>query len=814
MWKNYFKIALRNLFRQRLYSGINILGLAFGLACFLLIALYVVDEWTYDGFHNKKDQIYRVVERQPVSNGSEQYLTAISFKLGDEAVARLPEVQQSTKTVMFGRFVLRNEANQQEFYQEFTVAEPSFFEIFDFPFLQGDKSTALVEPNSIVLSKELAGKLFPHENPMGKTLTTDRGLDFTVTGVLEEIPANSHLQFDLLTSMSTHRSENWYPTYAASDWTSNNFLTYLQLDDNADAEAVAQKLTAMVERNADEEDDFRSTFSLQPLSKIHFYSNHIEGDWNEGKSNIAYITIFSIVGLFILLLACINYMNLATARSEKQGREVGIRKVSGAMRSSLINRFLAESVLVTTLAFILAYNMAYLALPFFNTFTEKELSLNLFRHTWLLPFTLGLILLVSFMAGSYPAFFLSRFRPVEVLKGSFSKLQGNFNLRQGLVVFQFVVSIVMIIGTVVAWKQMQFIQNKELGFQKDQMIIVDINSGKVRSDFELIKNGYEQVPAVKAVSVSNRVPGEWKVIPQVDMRPQDRAQERGHQAYYIGADHDFLETFGIELLDGRNFDPERQLDSTAILLNQSAADLLGITEAREQPFTIPSRFFNGVENVLETPVQVRVIGIVSDFHFQSLHEEIQPLVIGAWNNDIHSIDYFTVRTTGENTEATIAQLTAILNEVDPAHIFEYHFLDDQIASFYSADRKRSQIFTIAALCAILIACLGLFGLAAFTAEQRTKEIGIRKVLGASVSNIVQLLSKDFLKLIGIALILSIPLAWVAMRQWLENFAYSVTIQWWMFALAGIVAAGIALLTVSYQSIRAALSNPANSIKSE
>lgn len=815
MLKNNLKIAWRSLTRHKLYTLLNVLGLGFGIACFIFIALFAIDELTFDQMHEKADRIYRVLQERKTPEEGEQTFGAVSLNAGLAARTEIAGVENSSRSLRWGRAVLRNPENQKAFYQPFITVENSFFKIFDFPFVAGDRSTAMVEPNSVVLSASMARKLFGDEDPMGQTLNSDRGMSLEVTGIVEDFPTNSHIQFESIVSHATLEAQPWWDEQTQADWGSQNWGTYLTLDSGADAEAIGRQLTALAETRSTDDRPFEGRLYLQALSDIHFGSSHVQRELNENKSSYTYLYIFSFIGIFILGIACINYINLATARSSKYSREVGVRKVVGAGKNQLVARFLSESMVLTSLAFVLSLGLVQVAMPYFNEFTGKALSLDPNISGWTLPLLVGVVLLVGFAAGAYPSIYLSRFRPSVVLKGKNNGERGQHGLlRKGLVVLQFSLSILMILGTMVAWRQMDFVQTQELGFNEEQLVIVDINSGKVRNGYETIKTGYAQLPDVESVTVSSRVPGEWKNLLQIEARPPGKFAERGLTPWFMGGDENFLETFEIELVSGRNFDPTRPADSTAIILNQEAAKSMGITEATGQEVHIVSRINNGSERMFEEPFVAKVIGITADYNFQSLYEPIAPLVVGYRNNPVQSIDYFAARISGQNVERTIAQMTDILHSVDPDHVFEYHFLDSQIGLFYEADNRRSQLFSLAALCAIFIACLGLFGLAAFTAEQRTKEIGIRKVLGATTTGIVGLLSKDFLKLVGVALLIASPIAWCFLNGWLDNFAYRIQMSWWMFVLAGTLAIMVAFFTVGFQSVKAALANPVDSLRSE
>ncbi len=532
------------------------------------------------------------------------------------------------------------------------------------------------------------------------------------------------------------------------------------------------------------------------------------------QGTLLYLQIFAIVAGFVLLVAAINSMNLTTARATRRAKEIGVRKVNGALRSQLVKQFLVESLLITLIAFLLSVLLVNLMLPAFNAFTGKQLSLGLGTDYRVWLYTCSAVLVTGLLSGSYPALLLSRLKPSVLFKSIPLVSKGNLSLRKGLVVFQFAISVVIMIATMVLYLQIRYVNSKDLGFAKDLLVVVDINSGKARAEAGVIKAELARLPGVKTVSVTSRVPGEWKIIPTVKIKPQGNGEE--HQtAYLIGADENFSRTFRVQLLKGRNFNGPA--DSSAILLNETAAKALRIEEASGQLVEIPARAFGGTYALLNEanrPFTARVIGIVKDFHFQSLREKIAPLVLAYQNNPVHVIDYFTANLAEGDLPATLKRMEVAMARIDPDHTFEYHFLDEQLARFYLEDQRRETLLIWVAFAAIFIACLGLFGLATFTAEQRIKEIGVRKVLGATIYSIIILLSKDFLKLVLLAILLASPIAWYATRRWLEEFAYHIDVAWWVFALAGLLAVGIALLTVSYQSIKAALMNPVKSLRSE
>jgi len=810
---NYLKTAWRSLIRHRLYSILNLLGLSVSMGCVLLIALYITNELRFDAFHPHAERVYRVLEHQPSAEEGDRRLASVSFNTADVAREQIPEVELTTKLASLGRRTVRNPDNQQAYYRELIFAQPSIFKIFHLPLAEGNPETALTEPGSVVLTHNLAQKLFGSDNPVGKIITQG-GEEVRVTGVLAPIPANTHIRlFEVLTSYATLKNYSWYERVSRSDWSSNHWSTYYRLKPEAAPSSVEAKLTSLIQERVrtTSKEPYNSSFHLQPLRDIHFYSAGIESDQNFGKTRIEFIYLFGAIGLFILLLACINYMNLITARTANYGKEVSIRKIVGANRLNLALRFFSETIILTLLAFTLAVSLVNLALPAFNTFTGKTIYLADFVSY--LGVMAAILLATGLIAGSYPALYLSSFRPLEALKEKSRQSQTQFNLRRGLVVFQFCLSTVLIIGTLIGFSQLRYVQQKPLGFNQEALMVIDINSGKVRQGFQTIKEEYERVEGVKSVSVSSRVPGEWKILPKVVIEaPEQKAGTM--EAYFMGGDADFLNTFQIELIDGRNFDSGRPADSTAVLLNEQAARMLGVQSSDNQLFTFPAMLWEGARHELEPPFQINVIGIVKDFHFQSLHDPLRPLIIGYRNNPLHNIDYFTVRLENAAQPAPINQLTEILQRVDPNQLFEYHYLDSQMATFYEEDRRRTHLVSLATGFGIFIACLGLFGLAAYTAEQRTKEIGIRKVIGASVWNIVRLLSREYLSLVVISLLIALPIAMIGARRLLDSFAYRVDLQWWMFVIPGLAALMIALLTVSFQSIRAALINPVEALRDE
>ncbi len=820
MIKNYFKIAWRTLFQNKLYTLLNVAGLTFGISCFLLIGLYLFDELTFDEQHSKADRIYRVIEHKNVE-GEETTIAAAGYKLAEESKKTIAEVENTTRVQRTGRANLINPENPVNFQETVTIADENFLQIFDFPLLSGDKKTALQEPNSIIINEDLAMRLFNKTDVIGKSLQFGfMDSPLKITGVLKNHPRNSSFEFNSVMSDASYRNSDFYKNIAVDDWLSNNFTVYALLKPNSNPESVSGKMTKLVRDNFKPEIGTTFSFSLQPLKSLHLNSqNIVDGARNSNVDAIAqgsplYIKIFSFIALFVLVIAGINYMNLTTARASSRLKEIGVRKTIGAFRGHLVRQFLLESLLVTFISFILALIVVNLLLPPFNHFVNKQLSLGFSTdyRIWLLAIVF--VISTGFLSGSYPALMLSRFKPVLLLKGLKLQNKTDLSLRKGLVIFQFTISTVMIIGTIVLFLQVRYLNHTNLGFNKDLLVVIDVNTGKARTNFESVKNEMAKIPTVKNVSVTSRVPGEWKSFRTIKIKSIGNTDD--HKiAYMFGADKDFVKTFEVKIVKGRNFNTIN--DSSSIIINETAAKLLNITEPSDQIVEIPAASRGGVFeplNQTNTPFMPRVIGIVKDFHFQSLRDKIEPLVLAYNQNPIHVIDYYSARIAPGNIQGTLDKLKAVMVNNDRDEPFEYHFLDEQLALFYIEDERRQTLLIWVALATIFIACLGLFGLATYSAVQRVKEIGVRKVLGASVVNLASLLSKDFLKLVLIANGIAFPIAWWATNKWLQEYAYHINVEWWVFGLAGISAIIIALFTVSFQAIKAAIANPVKSLRTE
>lgn len=819
---SYFKMGWRSLLKNKLYSTLNVTGLTFGIICFLLIGIYVHDELTFDRQHLYADRIYRAISHESNPNNGMTTVAAAGFMLAEESTKAIPEVEMTTRIQRTGRGNLVDPEKPVNIQETVTVANEYFFQVFDFPFIEGDRRTALKEPNSIVITEDLAKRIFNRVEVLNKNLQFDfMRTPLKITGILKNHPHNSSFNFTSVMSESTQYSSEGFMQEAQSDWASTSFTVYSLLKSQVNVDSVANKMTRLVLANAQLEPGTSLAYTLQPLKDVHLRSEGItDGARNSNVDSIPqgsplYVTIFSFAGIFVLLIAGINYTNLTTARASSRIKEIGVRKTIGAVRGNLIRQFLIESLITTVISFLLAVIVVNLLLPFFNDFVNKQFSLFTASSLRFWAIAIALIVVIGILSGGYAALLLSRFNPVALLKGLKIQSTGDFSVRKVLVVLQFTVSTVMIIGTIVLLMQVKFLNNSELGFDRDLMLVIDVNVRKARTNFEWVKAEIAKVPSVQSVSVTSRVPGEWKTYRRVKVKKEGGAGE--HQiAYAIGADKDFLGTYDIQLINGRNF--QHESDTSVILINETAAKMMGITDASDQVVDIPviarNSFFVPLYDDVNASFKPRVVGIVKDFHFQSLRDKIQPLIIAYHNNPIQAIDYYSVKISSHNIQGTLDKLKAIMVANDETEPFEYHFLDDQLALFYIEDQRSQTILSWVAIASIFIACLGLFGLATYSAEQRLKEIGVRKVLGANVASLIALLAEDFVKLVFVACCIAFPIAWLGASRWLDGYAYHVEVTWWVFALAGLMATGIALLTVSYQAIKTALVSPVKILKSE
>ncbi|MCG3118994.1 MAG: hypothetical protein ALAOOOJD_01317 [bacterium] len=793
MLKNYFKTTLRALLKQKLFSLINIFGLAVGLAVSLLILLYLQAELSYDNMYARGEQIYRVLRKSEVNEKG--YLIGITA--GPYATALkndLPESIRDALRVLPSDGLVKY-ANHSFMEKKFFLADENFFKFFSFPLAQGDPASALANPNGVVLTAAMARKYFGGSDPMGKTLRVDDRYDFIVTGVLAENLGRTHLDFDFVASLKNFEREDWF-----TDWWNNNFLTYVLIDNPQEAQRVETRLPAFIDKYLGE--DFkrngrRIDLTLQPLADVYFQKDiRYETGVRHGDEQAVYI--FGALALFILMVACINYMNLTTARAGRRAREIGVRKVLGAHRGRLVLQFLGESFLMTSLAVIIAIAADELLLPWFNAAFGLDLAIH-FTDPLLIGALCGLLLVVALLAGSYPAFLLSGFLPVRVLKGRFSQQAADVFIRKGLVVFQFSLSAALISATLLVGKQLDFMRQKDLGFHAEQVVLVPINNSEMRRQQETFLARVRQEAGVMKASAMSGHPGGFHDAMSFTIAGKDE----NFRLRTVYTDFDYVETLGLEIVAGRNCSRDFATDKAqAALLNEAAVKMLGWTNAEALGKEMRRTMFD--------TTRCHVVGVVRDFHFSSLKETIDPLFISMRT----FANVFALKVAPAHLPTALAAVQKQWEAISPAYPFEFTFLDATFFQLYQQEQREAKLFAVFAVIAIIIACLGIFALASYAAEERTKEIGIRKVLGASVGNVFNLLSKEFVRLVVIANLVAWPFAWLAMNQWLQDFAYRTTLDWQLFARAGGLVLVIALLTVSAQALKAALANPVEALRYE
>ena len=801
MFKNYFKTALRHLLKNKIYAVLNVLGLAIGMTSALLLFFFVQDEISYDRFHKKGDRIYRILES--FKNGDNYTTTALSpYKIAPLLVENHPGVESFVRidNTLKRRGLLVSHG-EKEFTESGVIAvDSTFFEIFDFELLSGDPTTILQEPNTVIIGDDVAQKYFGEEDPLGKTLTFTDQFDeskneIKVEGIMKKMPSNSHFQRDFLLSMKTadalnpNRINSW-------GWTSQ--YSYVLLTENQDVAEIESMLQEIKKEHAPQWFDEWAYFSMQPMLDIHLKSE--EKDEIEAQGDLAYVRIFSIIALFLVLIACINYMNLATARSAERGKEVGLRKVVGADRKQLVGQFLGESMIISVASMLLALMLFQFTLPLFEEISGKTIPVNFFTEPTLLVGALGLALVIGLISGSYPALVVSRFQPIQALKDNFASTAKNLQaifLRKGLVTFQFVLSIILIVGTITIYQQWQFMQNKNLGANTDQVLTIPINSVKVVDEFPTLKEELLKVPGVNNVTASNYRPA--TVFASFNTF---RYEGEKHTFPIVAVKHDFFDTYEIAIKEGRAFSTEFASDTAAVILNEAGAEELGL----ENPIGAQLNFGN-----LEEPDWATVVGVAEDVHFESLRKTINPQVYFLTNRWLNHVG---INLEMNNLSTSLADIKNTWSDFKIPGDFEYQFLNENVQLQYQKEAQFFQVFSIFSALAIFIACLGLFGLASYTTQLRTKEIGIRKVLGATLMDVLFLLNKEFGKLIILAFLVAAPLAYYAMNLWLQDFAYSIEIGVGIFIMTAFFVVLVAGLTISYQSLKAAVANPIHSLKHE
>ena len=809
MIRSYLKIAFRNLTKYRFISFINLFGLAVGLTCCMLILAFILNELSYDKYNKNADRIYRVTRSFNNQDGVVSLnLSTIAPAFGPYLVNDFPEIQKMTRLLKNGLTSIRYKEN---LYNENNVyfADNNLFDVFTLKVKEGNPKTALSDPYSVMLSEDMAKKYFGTEDPMNKTIRAYNQFNLKVTGVYKDFPSNSHMHPDALVSFSTLNDTAVYGAEnLRTSWGNNSFFNFIMLPENYQIKNMIDRFPAFVDKHMDHKDyngQNPSKFTklgLQKLTDIHLRSNM---DYEaEPNGDINRVYIFSLIALFILLIACINYMNLSTARSALRAREIGIRKVIGARKRELIFQFLSESVLICWVATIIAFFLTSLALPWLNKISGQQISYHdllkwkIVFPLLMTPFVLGIV------SGIYPALFMSSFQPVKTLKGLFKAGGNSISLRKVLVVAQFAISIVLIISTAIVFQQLHYIQNKSLGFEKAHQIILPYGND-VDKQYDVFRNTLLRNTAFKEIGRSSRIPtgrllddqGAYTLVGD-SLRPVNT------DIKMVNVDYDFIPVYNIKVVAGRNFSREYSTDTAGFVLNESSVRVLGWKTSQD---AVGKDFKYGNQ-------KGRIIGVVRDFNFESMHQKIVPIILTMYPPSQAYYNNITIRVAGGNVSGTVAYLEKTWKTMFPETPFQFSFLNDNFNKLYENEQRQGTLYIFFACIAIFIACLGLLGLSSFSITQRIKEIGVRKVLGANVGRIVTLLSKDFLKLVIFAAVLAFPIAWFAMNNWLKDFAFRVSIEWWIFILAGLLASLIAVLTVSVHAIKAATANPVTSLRSE
>jgi ABC-type antimicrobial peptide transport system, permease component len=803
---NYFKIAFRNLRKYRFISFINLFGLTVGLTCCLLITTYIINELSYDKYNSKADRVYRVsrIFRNDETGAVSLHLGSVAPPFGPllkndfkeiETVTRM--LDASPQPVNYGD----KKFNERGLY----FADEYLFKLFDVKVLKGNAATALKDPYSVMMTEEVAKRYFGNEDPINKTIKLNNQLPLKVTGIYKAFPTNAHMHPAMMVSFNTLKDSSVYgEERLRTAWGNNSFFTYLLLEPGAQPRKLEAQFPAFLDRHMKGEGENPSSWTsleLQKLTDIHLYS-HLDYEAEE-NGDIKRVYVFSAIALFILLIACINYMNLSTARSALRAREIGIRKVVGAMRREIIVQFLSESILITFISLILAIGLTLLTLPWLNDLSSQQLTIKTLLQWPILLTLLVVPVIVGLLSGIYPALFMSSFQPVRVLKGLFKVGGGNISFRKVLVTVQFTISIILIISTAVVFRQLQYMQQKSLGFDRTHIVTMNYNNA-LDDRFESFRNDLLRNSQVKEITRSSRIPtGRLLDASGTSIDRGDSTIPVSADIKNVAADQDFITTYGVKVVAGRNFSREYSTDTSNYLLNEAAVRALGFKRNEDALG----------KNIVYGGRKGQLVGVINDFHFESMHQKIIPLLLFMPTNPAN-YGRISVKIAGNNLPAGLAAIEKTWNRFLPDAPFEYTFLDENFDKLYKSEQRQGKLFTAFATIAIFIACLGLFGLSAFAITQRIKEIGIRKVLGASTGSIVGLLSKDFLKLVIIAAVIAFPVAWYAMNNWLQDFAYRTSIQWWIFLVALVIAGFVALATISIQAVKAALSNPVKNLRTE
>lgn len=795
MIKNYLLLALKHLRKQKTFSIINILGLTVGITCCFMIFLFILNEMTYDNFHKNGKDIYRVMRTGNV-NGEGREIPYVSPAYATALVNDYPDaIKQAVRVMPDNDLISYNNVSYNE--KNVYLTDSNFFQFFDFALASGNAATVLKNPNSVVLTKTTAKKYFGNEEAVGKVLQFNNNQQLKVTGVCEDVPVNSHLQFDMVISLSTLRSivqPDWFTQFPG-----NNMFTYVQLNSAVDPVQLKKRFPSFMDKYLGAyyaASGFKMGLTIKPLNQIYFAADGFD---NVKHGNKKMVYVFMSIAILILVIACINFINLATARATDRSKEVGLRKVLGAVRKQLVGQFILESVLYAAIASILSIVLLQILTPAYSNLLGYELP-SYWSNPWVYVFVIGVIAIVGLLAGSYPALMLSSFSPIDSLKGKLKRGKGGAFFRKVLVVFQFGISVLLIVSVVVIMSQMNYIKNADLGFDKEQSMIVKFDNTDISQHGQQFKNDLLNIPAVNSVSLMSGEPGGFHDSYgfETEANPADKFMFNTEFT-----DFDFVKTLGLKIIAGRDLSKNFQTDSAeAALINRTTATKLG--------YTPEQAIGKWLRNTNRDSLRRRIVGVIEDYHYVSLKDPIGPLVISPGSDRRLAL----IKLKTSNLHATINNIKKAYASAAPSYPFEYNFLDDRFDRLYKTESRQQSVLSIFSIIAIFIACLGLFGLASYTAVKKTKEIGIRKVLGSSIQNIVLLLSKDLLKPVLVGTIIAMPLGYYAMNKWLEGFAYRIDFHWWMFAMAIAAAVSIALLTVGFQAVKAAIANPVKSLRTE
>jgi len=785
MLKNYFNIAIRNFRRYFGYTIISVAGLAVGLATAIFILLWVSDETSYDSFHKNKSTLYRVWHNAQYSDGSIKTFPSTPAPLGPAAKSAIPEIEYATRMDWGSELLFEHEKNS--LMESGMWADPDFFKIFTFPILKGNAENPMPGAHDMAISEAMAKKYFADEDPIGKVFRISGQLDVKVTAVFQNVPANSSLQFNFILPFETYEKQN---PWMEGKWGNSGSQTFIKLHETASVEEVNNKMSALMKKNCT--DCLVDPF-LQLYEEFHLYSNFKDGKQDGGA--IEYVRIFSSVAIFILLIACINFMNLATARSTTRSREVGVRKVIGAQRKNLVIQFLGESLVISMISMVIALALVQLFLPYFNTLTNKNIGADFFDFNIVLMLV-GVVLFTGVFAGSYPALFLSSFKPVSILKGNLQSVKGEKFIRKGLVVFQFSLAVILISVSIMVYKQVHFIRSKDLGFNRDNILTMDLRGG-VQKNIDAFKTEALRLPGIRSLSVTTDYPFDVQNTTSDPVWP-GKSEDEIIPFKILMSDESLIPMLGITLLEGRNFLPNTKSDTSNYIVNEAAVKAMGLKDPVGTPFEM--WFGKG-----------KIIGVVKDFNNQNFRGAIDPLVFSYYPSNTWRL---FVKLDGHNLDESIKNLETLYKKFEPVYPFRYSFLDQHFNQLYQQETTTGKLAICFTVIAVFISCLGLFGLASFTAERRTKELGVRKVLGASVSDLVRLLCGDFTKLVLLALVVGTPVAYYLTHIFLSQYVYRTEIHFWIFGITAVVILALAIFTVIFQSLKAAITNPVNSLRTE